>query len=112
MIEDITRKEKAQGLSGVRIQTVKPDTPAASVGFEAGDIIERMNSADMTSSDDVMKNLVSRKPGDICSFIVNRAGTFHNIVMEVGHKDLDNDAVHRLRRLASGLIQADDLTEA
>lgn len=113
LIEDIPKREKReQNLQGVRIQTVKPDTPAASVGFEAGDIIERMNSADMTSSEDVMKHLTSRKPGDVCSFIVNRKGDFTNIVMEVGHKVKSLDEVHRLRRIASGLIKSDDLTEA
>lgn len=114
LIEDIPRKEKRErNLVGVRIQSVKPDTPAASCGFEDGDIIERMNSVDMNSSDDVMKNLASRKPGDRCSFLVRKTNdTFTNIVMEVGHKELDNEAVNKLRRLASGLIRANDLTEA
>lgn len=110
MIEDLPKKmRKTQ--NGVRIQTVKPNTPAEGAGFKKGDIIERMNSVDMLSSEDVMGNLVQRKPGDICSFIVKRGDEYVNVVMEVGHKELTTEEVHRIRRLASGLIRAEDLEE-
>ena len=58
-----------------RVTAVKPDSPAAKAGLQAGDIIERLGERATPTVADFHLALIGRRPDQVVSLTVSRQGT-------------------------------------
>lgn len=90
--------------SGVMINEVVDDSPAAKAGFEDGDVILEFNGQTIAEHKDLTKAVRGTSPGDKVEVVVLRGGKNKNIDVEIGKheaknvffmsKDKDADAPH------------------
>ncbi len=58
--------------SGVELEEVIPDTPATEMNLRAGDIITEFDEIEITSVDQILRLIASKKPGDTVTLKVHR----------------------------------------
>jgi S1-C subfamily serine protease len=74
LTEQLGKHFGVEGGEGVLVSEVKPDTPAARAGIEAGDVIVKVGSEAVAGGSDLREALASVKPGDEATFEVVRDG--------------------------------------
>ena len=62
------------GLSGVAVQTVEEDSPAASAGIQQNDVITKVNGTEISSVDEFKSFVSGGKEGDVLTLTVYRQG--------------------------------------
>ncbi len=78
-------KEKQGIPTGLYVTKVELDSPAMSGGIQSGDVITRLGTADITSFEDYMEQLMKYQPGDEAVITVQRysQGEFHEMTFDV-----------------------------
>jgi putative serine protease PepD len=76
----------AAGASGVEVQAVVPNGPAADAGIEAGDRVVSIDGDAITEPGDVTDALDGVEPGDTVSVEVERDGRRERIDVELGKR--------------------------
>ena len=71
-----------RGVQGVVVQSVEPDSPAAQVGIEAGDVIQECNRQPVRSPSD-LQNALARSPGRPALLLIHRDGQTVTIAVPV-----------------------------
>ncbi|CAB4887535.1 unannotated protein [freshwater metagenome] len=66
--------ERTDGGRGALVTTVNPDSPAALVGIEAGDIVVRVGGIDIDGSAGVIAAVRGHHPGDEIDVVIDRSG--------------------------------------
>ena len=69
--------------NGVRLDDVRPDSPAARAGLQSGDIIQRVNGAPVSDMRQYARALRRLSPGDEIRVDFSRDGKEHHIVTRV-----------------------------
>ena len=69
---------------GVLVMQVAPDSPAQRAGFAAGDLITKINSTPIKSSEQVQQVVEGTAPGDALEIEVKRAGQKQVLQAKVG----------------------------
>jgi putative serine protease PepD len=73
--------ESASG--GARVSAVRPGTPAARVGLQAGDVVTALDGERIRSADALRSAIAERRPGDTVSITYSRAGTSHTVRLKL-----------------------------
>jgi S1-C subfamily serine protease len=63
-----------QAASGVRVETIEPDSPARAGGMESGDIIISFDGVAVTAIDDLHRVLTAERVGTTATIVVLRRG--------------------------------------
>ncbi len=71
---------------GAYVQEVVPDGPSAQAGLQAGDIITKMDDADVTSQQDFLTARDTHKAGDTVTLTVDRNGQFIQVPLTLGEQ--------------------------
>ena len=71
---------------GVYIQQVVSSSPAAKAGLQQGDIIFKIDNAEVGDISAFQKVLLQHQPGDTVSITVNRNGTEQTVQVTLGEK--------------------------
>ena len=89
--ESINEKEGVP--IGLYVTKVALDSPAMTAGIQSGDVITRLGTADITSFDDYMEQMLKYQPGDEAVITVLRysQGEYQEMTFEV---DFDDAADH------------------
>jgi putative serine protease PepD len=74
----------ANATAGALAGTVKAGTPAARAGLKSGDVIIRMDSTQINSSEDLTRTIDSKKPGDKLAVTFLRGGASHTVTVRLG----------------------------
>jgi S1-C subfamily serine protease len=74
---------------GVLIGQIPPNGPAAKVDLSPGDIIQKIDGKAVSTPEDVMKEVKSRKPGQTASLEVWSAGTKKLVFVPLGEQPAD-----------------------
>jgi len=72
------------GDGGARIAEVRPETPAARAGLEAGDVVTEVDGETVQSGDDLRLAVEAHKPGDSLELTVKRDGDTKTVTVELG----------------------------
>ena len=88
--------QRALGLAsatGAIVQEVSPDTPAERAGIRAYDVIRSVDGRDVTSSDELIRDVSGRQPGSVARLQVMRDGREQDIMVKLAERPLkDEDA--------------------
>ena len=76
---DLDSRYQRFGLSGVAVQTVDSDSPAAAAGLKADDIITHVNGQAISGSEELQNLIAACGEGDVLTFTVYRKGETFNI---------------------------------
>jgi hypothetical protein len=76
--------------SGVMINEVVDDSPAAKAGLEDGDVILEFNGQTVSDNDDLVKAVRGTSPGETVPVVVLRNGKNQTIQVEVGKRETKN----------------------
>ena len=77
-------KKNYGATSGVYVDGIQPDSPAAKGGVKAEDVITRYNGADVASTDQFVTMVQGTKPGTVADLTVLRAGKTETLKVTVG----------------------------
>ncbi len=94
-------KKQLAAESGVVVSAVYPGNPAAEAGLRAGDVIVGVDGEKVTESEQVIRAIGARKPGDSVKLGVLRDGSDKTIKVTLGERP-DED------RLASRSFRGDE----
>jgi S1-C subfamily serine protease len=72
--ENLTPRDRSEGLTGVVVSAVSEGTPAAKAGIEAADWITALNGQAIQDTDDLMLKLGRHGVGETVRLTVNRTG--------------------------------------
>jgi serine protease Do len=75
-----------EGTRGVLVARSAPDGPAAASGLQPGDIIQRADGQDVTTSREVQSAVLKHKPKDQMSLLISRNGVQKPITIVVGER--------------------------
>jgi putative serine protease PepD len=75
-----------QTTDGVRIEEVKPDTPAEDAGLRVGDIVTRVGSTKITTPDELQAAVEARKPGDELELELRRNGSEETVTVTLAER--------------------------
>ena len=94
MLQDLT-PSMAKALqmgdkSGVMVNEVVDDSPAAKAGLEDGDVILEFNGETISDNDDLVKAVRATSPGDDVKIVVLRNGKNKNLDVEIGQRESKN----------------------
>jgi S1-C subfamily serine protease len=70
--------------TGAGIVAVAPNSPASKAGLQAGDVVTKFNSTDITSGSDLQQAVRSAKSGDIAKLTVVRGGSTITVTVTLG----------------------------
>jgi C-terminal processing protease CtpA/Prc len=73
--------------SGVMINEVVADSPAAKAGLEDGDVILEFNGKTIADDDDLVKAVRSTSPGETVEVVVLRNGRNKTLDVEIGQRE-------------------------
>ncbi len=76
--------------SGVMINEVVDDSPAAKAGLEDGDVILEFNGKTISDDNDLVKAVRATSPGDNVKVVVLRGGKNKNLDVEIGKHESKN----------------------
>jgi S1-C subfamily serine protease len=96
---------------GVRVTTVMPDTAAAKVGIQAGDIIAEVDGEKVDSAMRLVQLVGDRKPGDVVRITYVRQGKASNVKATLGKRQLAGQRQQRfdmMNQMGSVLSQRRD----
>jgi putative serine protease PepD len=71
---------------GAKVTEVRPGTPAADVGLQAGDTITAVDGTEITSGDELTSTIGSKKPGDSVSITYTRDGSTHSVDVQLASR--------------------------
>jgi putative serine protease PepD len=69
---------------GARVASVRPGTPAAKAGIQAGDVITKVNGTSIGSSNELQQAIDALKPGDKITLEIRRGGTTKTVHATLG----------------------------
>lgn len=72
--------------SGILIQQVQPDTPAAEAGLQHGDVVVKVDDRDVTNTRDFIDYVSRREPGTRVRLELLREGERVEKTVELGHR--------------------------
>ena len=91
--------QRALGLpaaAGAIVQEVTSDTPAERAGLRAYDVIRSVDGRDVTSSDELIRDVSGRAPGSVARLQVLRDGREQDVLVKLAERPLaDSDAEER-----------------
>ena len=73
-IYDLGSEYQMFGLSGVAIQSVEENSPAAEAGLKANDVITKVNDNNLSNADELVRIVSGCSEGDVLKLTVNRQG--------------------------------------
>jgi len=76
---------------GAYVSDVSPHTPAATAGFQKGDVIVAINSATVDHATPLSVILLDFKPGETVSITINRAGTERQLSVPLAERPASLD---------------------
>ncbi len=86
-VENVSTDAQSYGLPmGAVVRKVEENGPAAKAGLQANDIITAVNGTDITSSDDLIKQVSKAQPGDQLTFTIYRQNTTSELTVTVEEK--------------------------
>jgi len=85
--------------SGVAVQAVAPDSPAAKAGITPNDVIEKVGNREVHDFDGLVAALASHKPGDKLTFHVRRDGQEKSLSVTLAERPARRAAGERERPL-------------
>ncbi|RME23945.1 MAG: PDZ domain-containing protein, partial [Deltaproteobacteria bacterium] len=80
---------------GVVISQVYPDNPAAKAGLRAGDVIVELDGEKVDETDEVVRAIGARRPGDVVKLGIIRDGKEKTIKVELGQRPDEEDMATR-----------------
>lgn len=83
-VSDETRKYGLPG--GASVQSVTADSPAEEAGLQINDIITKVNDTEITTSNDLVKQVRAANPGDVLTVTVYRQGETLELAVTVGRQ--------------------------
>lgn len=88
---------------GVYVDEVTENGSAGAAGIEAGDVIVRVENAEINSNPDLLEAIAQRRPGDRLDITVNRDGSERIFNVVLNNRDGNTDIVKKrmLKALAS-----------
>ncbi len=94
---DQVSKEVAESLGltrarGALVRAVEPDGPASKAGIEAGDIILKVNDANIEKANDLPREIGNLKPGSKATIQVWRRGAARDVNVSIGEFAPENTA--------------------
>jgi putative serine protease PepD len=72
--------------NGVRLTEVRPGTPAASAGLQAGDVITSIDSRSVRSASELSSAIDAKKPGDRVTLTYLRSGQSHTATVTLAER--------------------------
>ena len=75
------RVADAKDAPGAYVGSVRPDSPAAQAGIEAGDVIEELSGRAVSSAGDLEQIAARRVPGQPTSLMLRRNGERKTIIL-------------------------------
>ena len=72
--------------NGVRVEQVRPGTPAARAGLQAGDVITTIGGKAVRSASDLSSAIDAKKPGDRVSLTYTRSGQSHSVTVTLAER--------------------------
>ena len=75
-----------QGATGAKIASIVPDSPAAKAGLEPGDIVLKLDGADLSDFASLSAAIRERQPGDRIKLIVKRGEETKELRVKLGKK--------------------------
>ncbi len=76
-----------KGTAGALVSEVLDGTPASKAGFESGDLVVKLNGADIASPRDLTRSISALPPGDKAKVTVLRNGAARDLTVTLGHRD-------------------------
>jgi serine protease Do len=73
-VYDVDTRNQTSNLTGIAIQEVEEDSPAAAAGLKEGDIITKVNETEISSTSEFQSILSDAKEGDILTLTISRQG--------------------------------------
>jgi len=84
---------------GVRVTTVMPDTAAAKIGIQAGDIIAEVDGKKVDSAMRLVQLVGDRKPGDVVNIKYVREGNSSSVKATLGKRQLAGQRQQRFNMM-------------
>jgi putative serine protease PepD len=70
--------------SGARIAAVEPGSPAAAAGLVAGDVVTKVDNAQVADFADLIARIGAHAPGDQVTLSVTSGGSSHTVQVTLG----------------------------
>ena len=89
-VSDVSQQTQLYGIpAGAAVQSVAEESPAATAGLQAGDIITKMNDTDITGSAQLVELIGAATVGETMTLTVYRQGQTLQITVTVGEQIQD-----------------------
>jgi S1-C subfamily serine protease len=75
------RVKDAEDGSGAYVGSVRPESPAARAGVQAGDVVEELSGAPVRNAADLERIASQRRPGQPTSITVRRGGERRTLIL-------------------------------
>jgi S1-C subfamily serine protease len=75
------RVKDAEDGSGAYVGSVRPESPAARAGVQAGDVVEELSGAPVRNTADLERIASQRRPGQPTSITVRRGGERRTLIL-------------------------------
>jgi serine protease Do len=72
--------------AAAKVTSVRPDSPAEQAGFQEGDVIEKVDGAEISSPGAFIEAIQARKPGDSVKFSILRDGKDISLQAKLGRR--------------------------
>jgi serine protease Do len=95
--------QRALGLTtatGAIVQDVTADTPAERAGLRVYDVIRSVDGRDVTSSDELIRDVAARQPGSVARLQVLRDGRQQDVIVKLAERPRADAAANEDRRPA------------
>jgi S1-C subfamily serine protease len=74
----------ANSSGGAQVNTIQPNSPAASSGIQQGDVITAINGKAISSTEQFIATVDAYSPGDAVTMTIKRGGQSHEIKLTLG----------------------------
>lgn len=96
-----------EGTQGALVAQVQPNSPAAKAGFEAGDVIIRVNDRAIRSGSQIVNTVGLMKPGSTLSFTILRDGDERKLQAKISNWPQDQRLASSGERESQGGASSD-----